>query len=198
MRRSFFSVDSITEAWEHEGEGKAIWERYYTPRQALNLGIGGDQTQHVLWRIENGNLAGLRPKVIVLLIGTNNSSTDTSCVAPIAEGVCAIVRHLREKLPDTKILLMAILPRGEYPNSQRGNILQANEIIAHFADGQHVYWLDIGSRFVRDDGTISREIMPDFLHLSECGYGIWAAAMENTLSGILGDKAIEMTPERQK
>ena len=100
--------DSITQGWE--SSGKAAWEKYYTPRNAVNLGIGGDRTQHVLWRLDNGNVEGISPKAAVLMIGTNNSGTNSP--AQIAEGVEAVVKKLRTKLPKTKILVLAIFPRA--------------------------------------------------------------------------------------
>jgi beta-glucosidase len=183
-----FIGDSITQGWE--GEGKAVWAHYYAHRNAVNLGIGGDRTQHVLWRLDNGNLTGLSPKAAVVMIGTNNSNGEDNSVEQIAEGVAAIVHRLREKLPDTKILLVAIFPRGENPNAQRGKVLQVNEIIRRQADGKSVYWADIGHLFIDDKGVISREIMPDYLHLTPKGYTLWAEAIEDQLSQLIGDQRV--------
>ena len=183
-----FIGDSITQGWE--GEGKEVWSRYYSPRQAINLGIGGDRTQHVLWRLDNGNLTGLKPKAAVVMIGTNNSNGEDNTVAEIAEGVSAIVRKLRTALPETRVILLGIFPRGEKPNPQRGKLAQINQILQKLDDGRHVFFLDIGHRFLTTDGTLPKELMPDFLHLSPLGYQVWAEAIEPRLAFLVGDTAI--------
>jgi lysophospholipase L1-like esterase len=190
-----FIGDSITQGWEDGPEfwntGKYVWARFYAHRNALNLGIGGDRTQHVLWRLDHGNLTGLKPKVAVLMIGTNNMTPEATCVSQVADGVTAIVKKLRETLPGTKVLLLAILPRGENPSPLRGNVLQVNQIIQKLADYQNVFWIDFGSKFINSDGTISQVLMPDYLHLSAKGYQIWAESIEAELSTLLGDKRAE-------
>ena len=184
-----FIGDSITQGWE--GAGKEVWARYYAHRNAVNLGIGGDRTQHVLWRLDNGNLAGLKPKAAVLMIGTNNSNGEDNSVEQIAEGVTAIVQKLREKLPQTKVLLLPIFPRSENPSPQRGKVLQVNQILQKLADDRNVIWVDFGYKFVQSDGTIPHDLMPDYLHLSPRGYDIWADSMEDKLSAILGDSRVK-------
>jgi lysophospholipase L1-like esterase len=179
-----FLGDSITAGWA--GGGKEVWERFYSARNAANFGIGGDRTQHVLWRIENGEVDGIKPKVAVLMIGTNNSRDNTA--DEIADGVKLIVKRLGEKLPDTKVLLLGVFPRGEQPNPTREKLAEVNEKIASLADGKRVTYLDIGKQFLNDDGTISKEIMPDFLHLSPKGYRIWADAIEPTLWKMLDEE----------
>ncbi|HNQ88992.1 MAG TPA: GDSL-type esterase/lipase family protein [Verrucomicrobiota bacterium] len=179
-----FIGDSITHGWE--GAGKEVWERFYAPRTAVNLGIGGDRTQHILWRLDNGNLSGLKPKAAVLMIGTNNSNGEDNSVEQIADGVTAIVRKLRAALPETKILLLAIFPRGENPSPQRGKILQVNQILQKLADDPQVIWVDFGHRFVTPRGLIPRELMPDYLHLTPKAYQIWADSIEDQLKKILG------------
>ena len=127
-------------------------EKYYTPRNAVNLGIGGNRTQHVLWRLDNGNVEGISPKAAVLMIGTNNSGTNTP--AQIAEGVAAVVKKLREKLPKTKILVLAIFPRGADSNDAKRKVnAEANLTIKKLADGEMVHFLDIGEKFLNADGT---------------------------------------------
>jgi beta-glucosidase len=180
-----FIGDSITQGWE--GAGREVWQRYYAPRHAVNLGIGGDRTQHVLWRLENGNLAGLKPKAAVVMIGTNNSNGEDNTVEQIADGVTAIVTKLRQVLPSTKILLLAIFPRSENPSPQRGKILQVNQILQKLADEENIFWLDFGHKFISADGSIPRDLMPDYLHLSPGAYGVWAESIEPRLGGILGD-----------
>ncbi|MBL9175129.1 MAG: hypothetical protein JNL10_16440 [Verrucomicrobiales bacterium] len=178
-----FIGDSITQGWEDDG--REVWERFYAPRHALNLGIGGDRTQHVLWRLDHGNLKGLHPKAAVVMIGTNNSNGEDNTVAEIAEGVAAIVSKLRTSLPDTRVLLLAIFPRGEAPNAQRGKLCQINQVLQKLDDGTNVVFLDIGHRFLNATGTLPKEIMPDFLHLSPAGYRIWAEAMEPKLASLI-------------
>lgn len=176
-----FLGDSITQGW---GDN-AVWKRFYGPRHAANFGIGGDATQHVLWRIRNGELEGIRPKVVVLMIGTNNASY---CSAEeIAQGVTAIVEELRRRLPDTKILLLGVFPRSAKPDATREKLQAVNARIARLDDGSHVKYLDIGRSFLNEDGSISPEIMPDYLHLSPRGYRIWADAMEPTLWSMLDE-----------
>lgn len=177
--------DSITQGWE--GAGKKVWEKYYTPRNAVNLGIGGDRTQHVLWRLDNGNVEGISPKAAVLMIGTNNSGTNSS--VQIAEGVEAIVKKLRAKLPKTKILVLAIFPRGATVDDVKRKVnIGANRSIAKLADGEMVHFLDIGDKFLNDDGTLSKEVMPDLLHLNEKSYTTWAEAIEPTVKELMGEK----------
>lgn len=183
-----FIGDSITQGWE--GAGKEVWARYYARRNAVNLGISGDRTQHVLWRLEHGNLEGIKPKAAVMMIGTNNSNGDDNTPDQIVEGVRAIVHVLREKVPDTKVLLLAIFPRGENFNAQRGKILQVNQVLRKLADNRSIYWIDFGYQFVNDDGLIPVSLMPDYLHLTPKGYVIWAQAIERRLASVIGDEAV--------
>ncbi len=170
-----FIGDSITHGWE--GRGKKVWEKYYGKRNAVNLGIGGDRTQHVIWRLQNGNLKGISPKLAVIMIGTNNSGSNTP--KEIAAGIKEIVNVLQDKTPKTKILILGIFPRGKDKNDKRRQVNEkTNEIVKTFADDQRVFYLDIGDNFLEADGTLSRKIMPDLLHLSEEGYTIWAKSIE--------------------
>lgn len=180
-----FIGDSITQGWE--GNGKNVWERYYGKRKCLNFGVGGDRTQHVLWRFENGQLDGVQPKAAVLMIGTNNSNKDDYTEAEILQGVQAVVKQLRARLPETKILVVGIFPRGQTFSAQRGKILQVNQALARLADGDAIHYIDFGSQLIEADGSISKEIMPDYLHLSERGYEIWADALEPKLKEVLGN-----------
>jgi lysophospholipase L1-like esterase len=177
--------DSITQGWE--GSGKEVWKKYYDNRHAVNLGIGGDQTQHVLWRLEHGNLDGIHPKLAVLMIGTNNSGSNTP--DQIAAGVRAIVEKLRSSVPETKVLVLAIFPRGPKPDNNLRKVNEAaNEEISKLADNQNVYYLDIGKKFLKPDGTLTKDIMPDLLHLSPQGYEIWASSIEPMVSRLMGEK----------
>lgn len=180
-----FIGDSITQGWERAG--KPAWDEFYTKRNAVNLGIGGDRTQHVLWRLEHGNIDGVNPKLAVLMIGTNNSAANTS--GEIAQGVKLIVESLRAKLPQTKVLVLAIFPRGENKEDAKRKVNEgANEIIKRLADEKMVHYLDIGSKFLAADGTLSREVMPDLLHLNEQSYRTWAESIEPKLKELLGEK----------
>ncbi len=176
-----FLGDSITQGW-HDN---STWQRHYGPRNAANYGIGGDRTEHVLWRIQNGEIEGISPKLIVLMIGTNNSRDNSA--DEIALGVKTIVKTLREKLPQTKILLLGIFPRGEKPNPQRDKLNQVNATISKLDDGAFVHYLDIGKAFLAEDGSLPKNVMPDFLHLSPKGYQIWADAIEPTVWKLLDE-----------
>jgi lysophospholipase L1-like esterase len=182
-----FLGDSITDNWRNRGAN--VWGKFYTPRHAANFGISGDRTEHVLWRIDNGELDGLKPKVVVLMIGTNNTKQNNRLVntlPEIVEGVTAVVDEIRAKLPKTKILLLAIFPRGRtLDDSQRAQVALVNTVIAKLDDGRMVKFLDIGSNFLDADGTLPRSIMPDGLHPNAKGYQIWADAMEPTLAKML-------------
>ena len=184
-----FIGDSITHGWE--GGGKEVWTRYYAHRNAVNLGIGGDRTQHVLWRLDNGNLNSLKPKAAVVMIGTNNSNGEDNTPDQIVEGVAAIVKKLREKLPATKVLLLAVFPRSENYSAHRGKLAMINQVLHKLADERNVFCVDFGHQFLNLDGTIPHDLMPDYLHLSPQGYEIWAEAIEDKLSSILGDTRVK-------
>jgi lysophospholipase L1-like esterase len=178
-----FMGDSITDGWR--SRGKNVWEKFYGSRHAANFGIGGDRTEHVLWRIDNGELDGIDPKVIVLMIGTNNSGSNSP--DQISEAVEKIVAEFREKCPKSKVLLLAIFPRGK-PDAnpkQMNTIHKVNERIAKLDDGKMITFLDIGKAFLGDDGQLHADIMPDYLHPNEHGYQLWADAMEPTLAKML-------------
>ena len=188
-----FIGDSITEGWGNKGGASEVWKKHYEPLKAANFGIGGDQTGHVLWRTTEGKeLDDITPKVAVVMIGTNNSGRDSA--EQIAEGVALIVKTIHEKTPKTKVLLLGVFPRGEKSGGKIKDsttkvlpkIGAINKIIAKLDDGgKTVKYLDIGDKFLEPDGTLSREIMPDFLHLSSRGYEIWATAMDPTLHDLL-------------
>lgn len=181
-----FIGDSITQGWE--GAGKDVWEKYYGGRNAVNLGIGGDRTQHVLWRLGHGNIDGISPKLAVLMIGTNNSNGNDNTAEEIGAGITAIVKQLREKLPDAKVLILAVFPRGAKPSAQREKNAKASEIASKPADAEMIYYLDIGPKFLTDDATLTKDVMPDLLHLSPQGYEIWAASIEPTVAQLMGEK----------
>ncbi len=176
-----FLGDSITQGWNSNG----VWKRFYGPRHAANFGIGGDRTEHVLWRIEHGEIDGIHPRVVVLMIGTNNSGSNTA--DEIALGIAAIVKELRQRLPETKVLLLGIFPRGQKPDATRAKLEEVNRQVSRLDDGSHVTYLDIAKAFLNPDGTLSREIMPDYLHLTAKGYRLWADAIEPTLWRLLNE-----------
>ena len=167
-----FLGDSITQGWEGQ---PPVWEKYFASLKAANFGFSGDRTEHVLWRLANGELVGLSPKLIVIMIGTNNLGHNSSNPRQTADGVKAIVSTLREKVPGAKILLLGIFPRDEKPDgAKRKEVAEATALFKDAADGKEVHFLDIGSTFLGADGVASKEVMPDFLHLSTKGYELWA------------------------
>jgi lysophospholipase L1-like esterase len=179
-----FLGDSITAGW---GSKKDIWDKSFGQYTPANFGIGGDRTQHVLWRIQNGELDGIKPKAVVLMIGTNNSGSDSA--EGIAKGITVIVETIRAKQPQAKILLLAVFPRGDRPTGKLGaaneKLKQVNAIIAKLDDGKNIHFLDIGSKFPQPDGALTKEVMPDFLHLSAAGYQIWADAISPKLAELM-------------
>jgi len=180
-----FFGDSITHGWE--GDGKEIWNEVYAPLNAMNFGISADRTEHVLWRMRHGNLKTMQPKVCVVMIGTNNSHRDSSI--EIAKGVEAVVAELLFTYPETKVLLLAIFPRGENQDDALRKTNQgANSLLDSWSsDTDRVHFLNMNSRFLEDSGVLSKEIMPDLLHPNPKGYRIWAEAMAPTLTKLLAD-----------
>ena len=180
-----FLGDSITAGWGSPQGGAAIWNDRFKPLKADNFGISGDRTENVLWRVQNGEVDGLSPKVVVLMIGTNNRARNDT--APqIADGIKAIVQELEKRCPTTKILLLGVFPTGEKPGTPSRTIVSdVNKIISSLDDGKTVFYLDLGDKFLEPDGTISRETMSDFLHCTAKGYKIWADAMQEKLMGLL-------------
>ena len=175
-----FIGDSITQGWE--GRGKSTWEKYYGDRKAINLGIGGDRTEHVIWRLTHGNLGKIKPKVAVVMIGTNNTGHFQQDPGEVAAGVGKILEILQQRLPETKIILHGIFPRGPNPlDEKRLNNIAINQQIRRLADGDKIQFLEIGDQFLEPDGSISKSIMPDLLHLSAEGYERWAKALEPKL-----------------
>ena len=182
-----FIGDSITAGWN--GAGHAVWTNRFTKLDAANFGISGDKTEHVLWRIENGELDGISPKVVILLIGTNNAG-DT---APhIAAGISAIAKRIHEKLPQTKLILLGVFPRDAAltgadgkPSPRRAKMAAVNAELAKLHDGQKTFYLEIWKQFLAEDGSIRNELMGDAVHPSPQGYQVWADAMQPTLDTLL-------------
>lgn len=175
-----FLGDSITDFWPRTGE--LTWLKF-APYQPADFGIGGDRTQHVLWRIKNGELDGINPKATVLMIGTNNVRSDAP--EATAEGVKQIVETVRQKLPQTKILLLGIFPRDMKASDLRQKNEAVNAIISKLGDNKTVFYQDIGSVFLDAQGEIPRDIMPDLLHPSAKGYELWYNAMMPKLTELM-------------
>ena len=183
-----FMGDSITHGWE--GTGKKVWEENFGAYKTLNLGYSGDRTEHVLWRLDNGELDGYQPKLLILMIGTNNTGhrpLAQESPEDTAAGIKAILGKLAQKAPSTKVLVLSVFPRGAKPDdSMRVRNGKANELVKAYADGQRVFFLDFNKDLLEPDGTLSKEIMPDLLHPKEKGYGIWAEAVLPMIKETLG------------
>jgi beta-glucosidase len=179
-----FIGDSITHNWEKDGIN--VWNREYKKYHALDLGFGGDRTENILWRLQHGEVDGIHPKVAVLMFGTNNTGERGEDPRTTAAGIKRNIDELRRRLPETKILLLAIFPRDEKPDSQLRKLNeQINAIISGFSDNKKIFFLNINQAFLADDGTLSKDIMPDLLHPNEKGYEIWARAMEPELQRLM-------------
>jgi lysophospholipase L1-like esterase len=169
-----FVGDSITDGWRNAGQ--TLWDQHFAPHKAANFGIGGDTTQGVLWRMQNGELEGYKAKLIVLMLGTNNINRNPN--DDIVEGDRLIVQEFRKRQPQAKVLILGIFPRGvEATNPYRASISDINSKLAKLADNKNVYFMDIGDKFLTADGTLTPEIMPDALHPNFKGYQIWADAI---------------------
>ncbi|MCD6174440.1 MAG: GDSL family lipase [Planctomycetes bacterium] len=188
-----FVGDSITHSWQSQPE---LWNASFGQWNPVNAGISGDRTQHVLWRLENGTIDGINPKVAVVMIGTNNSNRNDYTAEQIAEGIEAIICTLRTELPNTKVLLLATFPRGDAKqradktqdatyNPQWAKNDRSCELASQLADGKMICYLDINQAFLNDEGVLTREVMPDLLHPQAKGYQIWAEAMMPTLKKLM-------------
>jgi lysophospholipase L1-like esterase len=181
-----FDGDSITDLWNVEADpqgnpgGKRVLDKYFGDVKVANFGISGDSTQGVLWRLQNGEGQGHKPKAVMLMIGTNN--TGGASGPEIAEGIGAVVLELRKDFPDAKIMLLAIFPRGSGPSdANRRKVEEANKIIAKLHDGQHVFFVNINDKFLNERGGLIGFRPADNLHPVEEGYEIWASSVAPTL-----------------
>lgn len=180
-----FIGDSITRRWRGDGN-KEVWNKYWGSYRAVNMGIGGDQTQNVLWRLSNGQLDGYQARVFVVMIGTNNCWGQKTVPEDVAAGVKSVVDLIQTKQPKSKILLLSILPVGEKPNPGRKSRDAVNKLISKFHGGS-VEYMDISAKFLEPDGTISKEVMPDHLHLAPKGYEIWSEAIKDKVKDLLAE-----------
>ena len=186
--RIVFLGDSITQGWG--SEGRAEWDARFAPLGAANLGIGGDRTQNVLWRIRNGALDGLTPELVVLKIGVNNLWEEVFQCGPdrVADGVAACVSAIHAKCPDAKVLTLGILPTQAAPDHPLRAIVRAvnarSAALVPTPDGR-IRFEDIGTHFLDKDGSISADIMPDGCHLSPRGYALFADALEPLVRAML-------------
>lgn len=184
--------DSIThfwggEPWSDNVHGERIaWNSVFAPYRVLNMGFGWDRTQNVLWRLDHGQLDGLKPEVVVILIGTNNTSETENARAndadEIAEGLRAICDRVEAKVPNARIVVMAVFPREKEPDHPRRVLIRdINERYAKLAEERGYAFVDIGPRLLEPDGTLSSETAPDYCHLTERGYRHWAEALRPLL-----------------
>lgn len=182
-----FVGDSITHRWERAG--KEVWTKYYGKRRALNLGYGADRTEHVIWRLTNGEIDGISPKLIVLMIGTNNVGHRSSTPAQTVEGIKKIIEIMKEKTPSSKILLLSVFPRSANPtDDMRVKVNEINAGLPALADGETVFYLDFGKKFLAEDGSLPEEMMPDRLHPEAAGYEIWAQEVEPFVQKYVDEK----------
>ena len=185
-----FMGDSITDFWRNaEGQyaGKAVQEKYFSQWKVANYGIAGDTTQGVLFRLRNGEGTGIKPRAIMLMIGTNNTGRNSA--AEIAEGIGAVVLELQKDYPDARILLLAVFPRGRAADPVRNTIADINQSIARLDDGKKVFYLDIGKGFLDASGNIPSDVMSDGLHPTPKGYEIWAQAVVEPLTAMMAGRA---------
>jgi lysophospholipase L1-like esterase len=176
--------DSITDWWVSNDENKAMFQKYFGQIRTANFAVAGDTTQGVLWGLRNGEGQGFQPKAVMLMIGTNNTGPNTA--PEIAEGIGAVVLELRHDFPDAKILLLAIFPRSVPGDPVRDKIAEINRTISRLNDDQHVFYLDIGAKFLDDKGVfLPGAFRGDNLHPMAKGYEIWGEAVQATLARLL-------------
>ncbi|NQY37220.1 MAG: transporter substrate-binding domain-containing protein [Alteromonadaceae bacterium] len=179
-----FLGDSITHAWDNKG--KDVWNEYYSNRNALNIGFSADRTEHVLWRLNNGAVDGIDPKLLVLMIGTNNTGHRQDKPENTALGIKEILDTIEHKLPNTKVLLLAVFPRGSSLNDPLRKINDdINNIIKNFHDGKQIHYLNINHLFLDDNGILSKSVMKDLLHPNKDQYTVWAKAIEPKIKELM-------------
>ena len=174
-----FIGDSLTMQWSKS----PLWASELVPLGAENFGVDGDGTRQVLWRVTNGELDGIAPKVVVLLIGINDL-IDGDPPDAVRDGTLAVIREIQARLPKTQILSLALFPVGRHPVPQRIAAARTNDLV-NTAVPPSVRRLDLGASFVGPDGTIPEDVEPDGLHLSLRGYELWAAGLLPVLRAVL-------------
>ena len=173
--------DSITDWWVQGDANQAMFAKYFSAIKTANFAIAGDTTQGVLWGLKNGEGQGFQPKAVMVMIGTNNSGTFSA--AEIAEGIGAVVLEMRKNFPNAKILLLAVFPRGNPGDAVRDRIAEINKIVSRLDDQKHVFYLDIGPKFLDERGVFLPEAFrTDNLHPQAKGYDIWGAAVQPILA----------------
>lgn len=176
--RIVFIGDSITDGWDSEKGGLKVWEKEYVPMKALNLGINCDSTQHVLWRLDNGEVDGLpKLKVAVVMIGVNNKGINRHKAEDIAAGIEAICGRLKKKVPHAKILLLGVFPR----RWGRDNNNDVNGIISKLDDGEQIFYVNINDALLKTKGAIKDRVG----HLTEKGFEVWADSIRPTLKKLM-------------
>jgi N-acetylglucosamine-6-sulfatase len=177
-----FVGDSITDGWRNAGQ--PVWDQHFAPLKPANFGIGGDTTQGVLWRMQNGELDGYKAKLIVLMLGTNNINRNPN--DEIVDGDRLIVEEFKKRQPQAKVLILGIFPRGvQATDPYRASIKDINSKLMKLADNKQVFFMDIGDKFLASDGTLTPEIMPDGLHPNLRGYRIWADAISDRVKQLM-------------
>jgi len=185
-----FLGDSITQMFGGEPHdrpqpGRDVWEQHYAKRNVVNLGYGYDFVENALWRLLHGEIDGAAAKAVVINLGTNNITRNAP--EEVAVGVREVCALVHRKQPAAKIILMAIFPRGPKPDATRAKVDAVNKLLSGLDGKDNVIFLDIGAKFLEPDGTITREMMGDFLHPTARGYEIWANALEPLLDKLLGE-----------
>jgi lysophospholipase L1-like esterase len=176
--------DSITDWWVQNDDNKAMFQKYFGNIRTANFAVAGDTTQGVLWGLRNGEGQGFQPKAVMLMIGTNNTGPNTA--PEIAEGIGAVVLELRRNFPDAKILLLAVFPRGVPGDPVRDKIAEINRTISRLNDDRHVFYLDIGAKFLDERGVfLPNAFRADNLHPLALGYDIWGQAVKDKLAELL-------------
>ena len=176
--------DSITDWWVQGDANKAMFDKYFGSMKTANFAVAGDTTQGVLWGLKNGEGQGFQPKAVMLMIGTNNTGQFTA--PEIAEGVGAVVLEMRKDFPNARILLLAIFPRSIPGDPVRDKIAEVNRIISRLDDQQHVFYMDIGAKFLDDKGYfLPGTFRADNLHPQASGYDIWGAAVKDKLAELM-------------
>ncbi len=181
--------DSITDFWRNaEGPfaGKPVLDKHFGQWKIANFGIAGDTTQGVLYRLQNGEGQGFKPRAVMLMIGTNNTARNSA--AEIAEGIGAVVLKLQQSFPEARILLLAVFPRSRPGDPVRDTIAEINRTIAKLDDGRRVFFLDIGPKFLDAQGNIPADVMSDGLHPGPKGYEIWAQAVAEPLAALMAGR----------